>query len=210
MGQDKIKNSMEQGQHPDELEKARLEAEGWQRASGVEFTHTTPLNPATGKFEPKEIKTPEDIKREYLEKYGPHGFTEVLLVHTHSNESGLGWVEDPYGYYVYLRRPRDKKSEQQNQRPKVLEDFITQRKIQSADIALIDQLASFPKDMIITELHNMFNMFHDRASQELEGLIKTSQDKTKTALYQAALDFYNKYGWQASYSLIRILEGEII
>lgn len=89
--------------------KKELEAEGWQRASGMEDTHTTPLNPAIGRFEPKPFRTPEDIEKEYLKKYSKNGFTEIKLVHTHSEKAGLGWFEDPYSYYVYMRRPEDKK-----------------------------------------------------------------------------------------------------
>ncbi len=94
---------------PDEKIKKELEAEGWQRASGVEDTHTTPLNPATGRFEPKPFRTQEDIEKEYLKKYGKKGFTEIKLVHAHSKKPGLGWFEDPNSYYVYMRKSEDKK-----------------------------------------------------------------------------------------------------
>lgn len=94
---------------PDEKIKKELEADGWQKTGGIEDTHTTPLNPATGRFEPRPFRTPEDIEKECLKKYGENGFTEIKLVHTHSEKPGLGWFEDPYSYYVYMRRPEDKK-----------------------------------------------------------------------------------------------------
>lgn len=95
-------------ERPDEKIKKEFEEEGWQRAGGMEDTHTTPLNPETGRFEPKPFRATEDIEKEYLKKYSKNGFTEIKLVHTHSEKPGLGWFEDPYSYYVYMRRPEDK------------------------------------------------------------------------------------------------------
>jgi len=90
-----------------------------------------------------------------------------------------------------------------------LQNFIIERGIKDEDVGLIDSLASFPKDMIIMELHNTFNMLRERASNELENLIQNTKDEKKKEMYQIALKFCNKYNWAVSYSLIRKLEGEL-
>lgn len=87
---------------PNEKNWRKLEADGWERAGEIEYTHTTPLNPETGRFEPKEFRTAEDIKKQYLEKYRQQGFNEVKIVHRRVLKEKLGW--DPYSYYVYLRK----------------------------------------------------------------------------------------------------------
>ena len=89
---------------------------------------------------------------------------------------------------------------------KKVQKFITQREILAEDFSLIEKLVSFPKDMLITELHNMFNMNRDRSGKELEGLIERSRDPQKTELFKIALEFCNKYGWETSWHLVRVLE----
>lgn len=69
----------EREENPDEEARRELEAEGWQYV-GREVTHMTPFNPETGRFDPMEVKTAGEIKQEYLDKYGKHGFGEVRLV----------------------------------------------------------------------------------------------------------------------------------
>lgn len=87
-----------------------------------------------------------------------------------------------------------------------VQEFIERRKIQVEDLGLIEKLASFPKNLLIEELHNVFNMYKDRSGSELEHLIKTTRDETGVELYKVALEFYNKYGWSSSYDLVRVLE----
>jgi hypothetical protein len=92
---------------------------------------------------------------------------------------------------------------------KKFKDFIEFRKIKDEDFPLIEKMTTFPKELIIMELHNLFNMNHERSGEELERFIKNTTDEEKKDLYQSALNFYNKYGWATSYNLVRVLEGEI-
>lgn len=87
-----------------------------------------------------------------------------------------------------------------------IQDFIKDRNIQPEDFHLIEKLAASPKNLIIMELHNMFNMCKDRSGKDLENLIKTSKDENKKELYEVALEFYQKYDWPASWDLVRLLE----
>jgi hypothetical protein len=87
-----------------------------------------------------------------------------------------------------------------------IQEFIEFRKIKPEDFHLIEKLAAFPKDLIIAELHNLFNLSRDNSGKELEVLIKISKDENKKKLYEAALEFYSKYDWATAYNLIRLLE----
>ena len=102
------------------------------------------------------------------------------------------------------KEPKNELTDKLNKRE--VQEFITKRKIQAGDLHLIEKLTSFPKNLIIAELHNMFNMYRDRSGKELENLIKTSGDQTKKLLYETALEFLAKYGWATSWNLVRILE----
>lgn len=88
-----------------------------------------------------------------------------------------------------------------------VQDFIKNREVKPEDIILIERLASLPKDMVISELHNLFNMYHERSGRELERAVKNSEDASKKELYETVQEFYEKYGWQASWNLIRLLEN---
>lgn len=98
-----------------------------------------------------------------------------------------------------------KNNENFTERPEV-KDFISDRNINSADFDLIEKMASFPKNIIIKELHNLFSMSKDRSGAELESLIASASDQAKKDLYKLALEFYQKYDWPASWNLVRILE----
>jgi len=102
------------------------------------------------------------------------------------------------------REPKNESADKLN--IKEVQELIAKREIQAEDLHLIEKLASFPKNLIIAELHNMFNMYKDRSGKELENLIKTSGDQTKKLLYETALEFLAKYGWATSWNLVRILE----
>ena len=98
--------SAEREKNPDDDTKEKLEAQGWQRASGLEYTHSVSLDKNI-RFTPKEIKTRQEIIKDYLDRYKKHGFTEIRLVNAHRWRDGLGWQEDPHAFYVFLRRPED-------------------------------------------------------------------------------------------------------
>lgn len=87
-----------------------------------------------------------------------------------------------------------------------MQDFIRDRTIRDEDLYIIERLASFPKNMIIQCLHNVFSIHKERIGEELAVSIKFCADGRKKKLYETALDFYNKYGWAASWDLIRLLE----
>lgn len=109
------------------------------------------------------------------------------------------------------------------ERPKFLE-FITLRNIKHEDLPIIEELAAFPKRLVISELHNMFNGSHERAGGEIAVLLKGWREESsspsnderrsaefaqKIALCEKILEFFNRYDWMASYHLVRLLEGEI-
>jgi|ERR1035437_1513689 hypothetical protein len=88
-------------------------------------------------------------------------------------------------------------------------DFMINRKIDPADMALIQDIASFSRDLIITSLHNIFNVYRNKSDSELEYLISTSRDENTILLYRKMLEFSIKYGWATSLNLVRVLEGEV-
>jgi len=102
------KTPFESKENPNEVKRKELEAQGWQRASGGlgEMTHQTKLNDQT-RFVPVEFRKKQDIEKEYLDKYGEHGFNEVLLVPRYIYKEKLGWIVEEHTYDVYLRRPQD-------------------------------------------------------------------------------------------------------
>lgn len=87
------------------------------------------------------------------------------------------------------------------------QQFIKNRKISPENFHLIEKLAAFPKDLIILELHNLFNMNHERSGEELEIMIKDAPDDSRKTLYETAFRFYQTYGWSVSWNLVRLLEG---
>lgn len=109
------------------------------------------------------------------------------------------------------------------ERPKFLE-FVTRRNIRPEDIPLIEELATFPKRLVVSELHNMFNSSHERVGGEIAVLLKGWREESssplnderrsaelaqKIALCEKILEFFNRYDWMACYHLVRLLEGEI-
>ena len=89
---------------------------------------------------------------------------------------------------------------------KEIQGFIRDRNIEPEDFGLIEKLASFPKNMIIMELHNLFNMHHERSGEELEMMIQNARDASGKELYETIDQFYQKYDWAVSWHLVRLLE----
>ena len=101
------KPSFEKRENPDKQMRQKLESEGWQYVA-LEQTHATPFDAKTGRFEPKELKSEEQIKKEYLDKYGKNGFTEIKLVRPHIDKGEIvGFIEDKHTFIVYMRRPQN-------------------------------------------------------------------------------------------------------
>ncbi len=86
--------------------------------------------------------------------------------------------------------------------------FIERRNIKPEDLYLIEELVAFPKNLIILELHNLFNMYHERSREELERMIRENSNEQKTALCTIMLEVYKRYDWQTCYNLVRVLESE--
>lgn len=84
--------------------------------------------------------------------------------------------------------------------------FVQFRNIKDDDLYLIEEVAAFPKNLIISELHNLFNMSKEKSAQELENLIENSNDEEKKAMFKVVLEFYNKYDWMTALNLVRVLE----
>lgn len=87
-----------------------------------------------------------------------------------------------------------------------LQSFLNDRKIKPEHFPLVEALAAFPKQMIIIELHNMFNMYKDRSASELDRQIQYARSDEQRRLYETARDFNAVYGWAASWGLVRIVE----
>ena len=84
--------------------------------------------------------------------------------------------------------------------------FIKDRGVKPEDLSLIEKLALFPKDIIIMDLHNLFNTYHERSGRELERMIKNESDSQRAELYEVMRQFYEKYGWGTGWHLERLLE----
>lgn len=117
------------------------------------------------------------------------------------------------------------KPEEEPKEPSVLEergfqDFVEFRKISPEDFETIEKLSHHPKESLILELHNLFNLSHERSEQylesrieQLEELIKETKNEyekssfeEKKALLESFLKITEKYGWEASFHLERLLE----
>lgn len=118
-------------------------------------------------------------------------------------------------------------NEQQQEQPFLnnsqVKEFIHNHKIDKKDYALLEKLSGFPIDLIVGELHNQFNLSHEKSDGQLKSRIEQidkllakanypleSFDKYKfeqtKELSETILAFFEKYGWEKSYSLVRILE----
>lgn len=98
------------------------------------------------------------------------------------------------------------KKEQSIINQKEIQGFIKNRNIHPEDFHLIEELASFPNEMIIMEFHNLFNMYHERSGRELETMIRNTPNVSKKKLYETMKQFYQKYDWSVSWNLVRLLE----
>lgn len=105
----------------------------------------------------------------------------------------------------------------------LIKEFIKNREINKKDYALLEKLSGFPIDLIVEELHNQFNLSHEKSGNELKLRIKQMEkllsqtgnrsesldrhrfERTKE-LCEAVLPFFEEYGWGKSYSLVRTLE----
>lgn len=87
-----------------------------------------------------------------------------------------------------------------------VQKFVGFRKISQEDLHLIDELASFPRDMRIMGLHNLFNMGKEKSDIDLENSIQNADNEQSKAMYTVAREFYNKYDWMTALSLVRVLE----
>lgn len=105
------------------------------------------------------------------------------------------------------------KLEQTNQREnlsilekKEMKEFILRRNVVESDFPLIEKLGSFPKNTLIGGLHNLFNLSKDKSERELASIIENTEAGDEKEMYETALEFCGKYGWMASWDLMRILE----
>lgn len=84
----------------------KLEAEGWQLA-GTEHPKRTRLNAESGKFEDERVLSDEQIKQDYLNKYGGDGFQEIRIEPSHKHildNPNAPIVEDDSRLFVYVRK----------------------------------------------------------------------------------------------------------
>jgi len=87
-----------------------------------------------------------------------------------------------------------------------VQEFILNRHIKPEDFYLIEELLGFPQRLIIMNLHNTFNMLHERAVPDLRNVAQVVKDPESKKLYSLAADFAEKYDWAVAWNLIRILE----
>lgn len=105
----------------------------------------------------------------------------------------------------------EKKIEAKKESPVILEpkiqDFIEFRKIKPEDFGLIEKLATFPKNLLIIELHNFFGFAREESASQLGNLAQHTKDAEKKELFETTLLFVKKYDWTACSNLIRVLEN---
>src|SRR3989344_6968434 len=90
-----------------------------------------------------------------------------------------------------------------------MQEFIRNRAIKPEDFHLIEKLLAFSKQLIILNLHNLFNLSKERSGVELGLAIQSTEranDQAGAELYKLMLEFHNKYGWPAGWNLVRVLE----
>lgn len=86
-------------------------------------------------------------------------------------------------------------------------EFIKNRNIHTEDIPLLEELESFPKSMVVQELHNLFNMYKEQSIPELMRLKSVIADTDpRERLYSIFLDLSERYDWMTLYNLVRVLE----
>lgn len=111
---------------------------------------------------------------------------------------------------------RDPEATQSVLEEKDMKRFIERRKISPEDFPLIERLAQFPSDLVIGELHNTFNMLHERAVGDIEERIRILEEQITKGnrphavkskeLLETMLQFARKYDWETCYTLVRIIE----
>ncbi|TSC81635.1 MAG: hypothetical protein G01um101420_949 [Parcubacteria group bacterium Gr01-1014_20] len=85
--------------------------------------------------------------------------------------------------------------------------FITNRKIASEDFRLIEKIASLPRDVIVRNFHNLFNLSKEQSASEIKYLIQSAASVEEKEGYETMLEFHDKYGWMVSWHLVRTLES---
>ncbi len=95
--------------------------------------------------------------------------------------------------------------------PSILESdevkkFIERRGIRPEDFGGIESLAAFPREFIIMNFHNHFNMYRERSADELARLMRQTKNEDFRRACELWLDFIGHYDWAAAYNLTRILE----
>lgn len=107
-----------------------------------------------------------------------------------------------------------------------IKEFVSNQGISEGDLGMLEKLSDFPADLIIEELHNLFSLSKEKSGDglksridQLRGLLSDSQHPSDSyqryklqrtqELCEAVLLFSEKYGWEKSYSLVRILEETV-
>src|SRR3989344_1339671 len=125
-----------------------------------------------------------------------------------------------------MKNPKEQQEQDQTSflsRPEI-KDFLERSMILEKDVEIIERLSHFPSDLIIEELHNLFNGSRGGSGNELElrvrqlevFLLEHPVDAYEVYKYrrakelcEAMLSFFRKYGWEKSYILVRILETTV-
>jgi hypothetical protein len=87
-----------------------------------------------------------------------------------------------------------------------VQEFIELRGVRPDDFYLIEELASFPKNLLIKELHNHFNLYRDRSERELLKMLQNAGDDQRKKLFSTFEQFVQKYDWIVAGHLERVLE----
>ena len=105
----------------------------------------------------------------------------------------------------------EKKSEKHKESSPVLQEpdireFIEERGIRSEDFVIIEELATFPNQLVIELLHNLFNMNCERSADVLKHDIALTERESHRRLYALFQRFLAAYNWATCYNLVRVLE----
>lgn len=93
---------------------------------------------------------------------------------------------------------------------KLLQKFIEKWGVDLDDEKIIEKLARLPQNMVIVGLHNAFNMRQEKeAIGQLKRISAASKNPQEKEMFELVTSFTEKYGSDASFQLVRILEGEV-
>lgn len=90
-----------------------------------------------------------------------------------------------------------------------IEDVIEARGIKEGDFPLIEELATFDKNLLIENFHNFFTFEKENSVATLDRMIlkQTKEGDSLRRLCEIAKHFVSTYDWMAAWHLFRAIEN---